>query len=104
MERTPMSRYRVVVDDNFHYQDSDERRQHGIYESVEVAVAVCRRIVDQSIGKERRPGISADALYDRYVSFGDDPFIEVLDGDDAQAAFSAWSYAKERCRVVCGEH
>ena len=28
------------------------------------------------------PGISAEALFDRYTSFGDDPFIVTLDGVD----------------------
>jgi len=99
--RLAMPRYRVMVDDNFHYQDLDERREQGTYESLEEALAVCRRAVDQSLAEEYRPGMSADALYDRYVSFGDDPFIEVLDGADDRATFSAWSYAKERCRIVC---
>jgi hypothetical protein len=64
-------------------------------------LAACRRIVDRSLEEEYRPGISAQALYDRYVSFGDDPFIVVDDGTDKDAAFSAWSYAKERCRAIC---
>jgi hypothetical protein len=99
-----MPRYKVMVDDNFHYQDSDERREQGTYETVEEARMACRGIVDQSLENEHRPGISAEALYGRYMSFGDDPFIVVLDGSDERAAFSAWSYAKERCRAICGEN
>ena len=98
-----MPRYRVMVDDNFHYMDSDERWEHGTYETLEPALAACRGIVDRSLDEESRPGISADALFERYVRFGDDPFIVVLDGADDSATFSAWSYAKERCRVICGE-
>jgi hypothetical protein len=37
------------------------------------------------------------------VSFGDDPFIVALDSADDNAKFSAWSYAKEHSRVICGE-
>jgi nicotinic acid mononucleotide adenylyltransferase len=99
-----MPRYRVLVDDNFHYQDSEERWEEGTYATVEEAIAACRSIVDRSLEEERRPGISAEALYDRYMSFGDDPSIVVLDGTDASATFSAWRYAKERCRVICGVH
>jgi hypothetical protein len=98
-----MPRYRVMVDDNFHYQDSHERREQGTYESVDEALAACRGIVDQSLQEEYRAGISAEALYGRYMSFGDDPFIMVLEGADDSATLSAWSYAKERCRVICGE-
>jgi hypothetical protein len=104
MEGAPMPRYRVMVDDNFHYQDSDERLAQGTYETVEEALAACRRLVDRSLEEEYKPGMSAEALHDRYTSFGDDPFIVVLDGADDRAAFSAWSYAKERCRAICGEH
>ena len=98
-----MPRYKVIVYDNFHYQDSDDRREQGIYETVEEAVAVCRKIVDQTLEEECKPGISAEVLYDRYVSFGDDPSIVVLDGADDRATFSAWSYAKERCHAICGD-
>lgn len=96
-----MPRYTVTVDDNFHYQEGDQREQ-GTYDTLEQAIAVCRAIVDKSLAEEYRPGISAEALYDRYVSFGDDPFIVVIEGVDDGAEFSAWSYAKERCRAICG--
>jgi hypothetical protein len=98
-----MPRYRVMVDDNFRYQDSDQRWDQGTYETAEDALAACREIVDQCLEKEYGSGISAEALWDRYISFGDDPFIVVLDGADDSAKFSAWSYAKERCGVICGE-
>jgi hypothetical protein len=97
-----MPRYKVLVDDNFHYQDADERREAGTYESLEEALAACRAIVDRSLAEEHRPGITAEALFDRYRSFGEDPFITVLDGADEAATFSAWDYAKERCRALCG--
>jgi hypothetical protein len=98
-----MARYKVLVDDNFHYQDPDERREAGTYESIEQALAACRAIVDRWLAEKHRPGISAAALFDRYTSFGEDPFIEALDGADEAATFSAWGYAKERCRALCGE-
>jgi len=98
-----MFRYKVLVDDNFHYQDQDERWEHGTYESVEEAIAACRDIVDRSLEEEYTVGMSAEALYRRYVSFGDDPFIVVLDGPHEGVIFSAWTYAGERCRVICGE-
>ena len=98
-----MPRYRVMVDDNFHYQDSDERWEQGSYETAEEALEACRSIVDRSLQEEYEAGISAEALYVRYVRFGDDPFIVVVDGADGSVAFSAWNYAKERCRLICRE-
>ncbi len=96
-----MPRYKVVVDDNFHYQEADHRREDGIFDELEQALAHCRDIVERSLAEEFRPGISAEALYDRYTSFGEDPFIVVLDGKEDRAKFSAWSYAKSRCEVMC---
>jgi hypothetical protein len=99
-----MPRYKVMVDDNFHYQNPGKRWEQGVYETVDEALAVCRGLVDRSLKEEYRLGNSAEALYDRYTSFGDDPFIMVLDGVDDRATFSAWNYAKERCSAICGEH
>jgi hypothetical protein len=104
MEGAPMPRYKVMVDDNFHYQDPDERREHGVYDTLEEALAVCRSLVDQSLKEGYRPNISAEALYDHYTSFGDDPFVVVIDGVDDRATFSAWTYAKGRCREICEEN
>ena len=97
-----MPRYKVMVDDNFHYEDPEERSEQGVYETAEEALAACRRIVDQSLQECYRPGVSAQTLYDYYTSFGDDPFVVVVDGVDRDFKFSAWSYAEQRCRAICG--
>jgi hypothetical protein len=39
-------------------------------------------------------------LYEQYEGFGDDPFVVPVDPNDAPVAFSAWGYAKERCKVL----
>ena len=59
-----MPRYRVMVDDNFHYMDIDARREQGTYETVEEALAACRGIVDHGLAEKYTPGVSAEALYD----------------------------------------
>lgn len=56
-----------MVDDNFHYQDSDERWEGGIYETAEEALEVCRRLVDTSLKEAHKPGASADGLYTVYT-------------------------------------
>ena len=71
---------------------------HGIYDTAEEALTGCRRLVNISLNDAYRPGISAEALYSAYTNFGNDPFIIVMDGADSSATFSAWGYAKERCR------
>jgi hypothetical protein len=98
-----MPRYKVMVDDNFHYQEEDERRTKGVYNTAQEAVAVCRGIIDESLMEMYRQGIAAKELHELYVKFGDDPFIVVVGGADERIEFSAWDYARERCQVICRE-
>ncbi|GEM_PF-1487155 len=96
-----MPKYKVLVDDNFHFMDKDERYQLGVYATAEEAVAACKRIVDDDLRGycASNPGITADGLYDLYVSFGDDPFIVASESSDP-VEFSAWEYAKEQSRLL----
>jgi hypothetical protein len=93
-----MPSYTVLVDDNFHYQDEGERYQHGTFPTYEEAVAACRRIVDEFLATHHRPGQTEAELYAQYTSFGEDPLISP---DDADARFSGWAYARERCAELC---
>ena len=54
-----------------------------------------------SLAAEFRKGFSPERLFDRYTSFGEDPFIVPLDASAERVEFSAWNYAKERCRELC---
>jgi hypothetical protein len=49
-------RFRVLVDDNFHFTDEDERHQAGEYDDYESAVAKCRAIVEESLQEQLKPG------------------------------------------------
>ena len=93
-----MSKFHVKTDDNFHYMDEDERSDAGTYETVEEALTACRRIVDDFLAQDFKPGMTAEALFDYYRSFGEDPFIV---SDDPVTKFSAWEYAKARCEEIC---
>jgi hypothetical protein len=46
------------------------------------------------------PNLAVEALYDRYTSFGEDPFTKVIGGSDDNAKFSAWNYATQRCHDI----
>jgi hypothetical protein len=91
---------RVFVDDNFHFMDEDERYQYGAFDTVDEALEKCREMVDADLAQMAKPGLSPQALYELYMSFGRDPFI-VCDGadDEAAMAWSAWDYAKSRCQA-----
>ena len=95
-----MSRYKVMVDDNFHYMDEDERRQHGIFPTAEQAITACKEIVDADLIHFYKPGMTAAALYSLYTSFGDDPFIVPVDPSDERVKFSAWHYALEQSGLL----
>lgn len=91
--------YIVLVDDNFHYMDEDERYTLGEFDDAAIAVEHCRRIVDEYLDSAFTPGMSASQLWESYKTFGEDPFIRSI--DVPKVSFSAWDYAKERCQALC---
>ena len=97
-----MANYKVLIDDNFHFMDEDERVTHGLFATALEAVAACKLIVDECLEPMIQPGMTAAALYEQYEGFGDDPFIVPVDPKDAPVDFSAWGYAKERCEAIIG--
>lgn len=95
--------YRVLTGDNFHaYDDDDGVDDCGSYDTQEEAIEAAKLIVDKSIRWERQfceKPTDPEELYDRYTSFGDDPVIS----PGTEPHFSAWEYAKARCREICLE-
>lgn len=84
----------VRVSENYHYGDDDGDYKHGDFSDRGSAIKACRRIVDELLESSYQEGMTAEALYETYKMFGDDPWIE-------GGGFSAWSYAKQRCKVLC---
>jgi hypothetical protein len=100
MTKETTTGYKVLIDDNFHYQDEEHRSEYGVFGTADEAVAVCKRIVDRCLEPMLKPGMTADALYQLWVMFGEDPYVMPVDRTDARVAFSACDYAKERCEVL----
>jgi|SRR6266508_2879926 hypothetical protein len=90
--------YRVLVDDNFHYMDEDERYELGAFATLDTAIAAAKAVVDDYLAAAHKPGMTAHKLFKSYTMFGEDPFIL---GPDQREAFSAWEYAKRRCHDLC---
>jgi hypothetical protein len=90
--------YTVLVDDNFHYMDADERYTLGEFQSLDAAIIACKEIVDDYLRSAQEPGMTAEELYLSYVLFGEDPYIT---GTDPATRFSAWDYAKLRSEELC---
>jgi hypothetical protein len=91
--------FTVMVADNFHYMDEDEKYELGKFATLEDAIAASKRIVDASLASALKPGMSADALFRQYTSFGEDPYI--LGSRERGVPFSAREYAKAQCLELC---
>jgi hypothetical protein len=101
---TKMTKYKyiVLVDDNFHYMDESERYQSGEYETYAEAVQHCKKNVDEYLHDALRQEVAKpENLYESYVNFGEDPFIQTHPDSQIKLFegehFSAWDYAKQRC-------
>ena len=92
--------YRVLVDDNGHYMDESERYELGEFETLEAAVAACKKLVDEFLTTSHRPGMTSAELLKQYSHFGEDPFVDAGAGT---VPFSARSYAAARVREICGD-
>jgi hypothetical protein len=92
--------YKVMVDDNFHHMENGEQYLYAELSSCAEAVAACKKIVDDFLVPEHKPGMTAEELWAIYSAFGDDAFIV---SEDTQCRFSGWQYARERCKELCGQ-
>jgi hypothetical protein len=100
-KKQPISKkYKVYVDDNFHFNDESQRYSLGEFDTCEEAILVCKKIVDDFMEKAYKKGMTFEELYGGYTGFGEDPFIQ---SSDEKCVFSAWNYAKERSKELCGE-
>ncbi len=88
----------VLVDDNFHEGDESERYKLGEYDSLEEAVAACKSKVEEYFERIEKGKFPFEELWDGYLLYGEDPFIS---NDEGAVKFSAWEYAKQRCREHC---
>ena len=80
--------------------EEDERWEYGTFATAEEAIVACRKLMDDSLAEEYRPGMAATQLYDRYTSFGEEPFVVAPSGA-AKVDFSARDYARNRAEALC---
>ena len=93
--------YKVLVYENNHYRDENERIDYGVFPSAQdEAIAESKKIIDADLKAMWKSGTSAADLYQLYICWGPDPVVVPLDPSDPEVAFSAWRYAKERCRDI----
>jgi hypothetical protein len=82
--------------------DEGERIDHGVFDSIDDAVAACKKIIDDDLNAMCRSNKTAAELYSCYTLFGASPFAVPVDHDGQPVGFSALTYAKKRSRDLSG--
>ena len=91
-------KYRVYVDDNYHYMDEGERYAVGSYSLLEEAIERCKEITIKSLEDLIEKGITPEKLHAQWSMFGEDPFIV---GGDGKVPFSARKFiTTELCEII----
>jgi hypothetical protein len=93
--------FKVFVDDNFHFMDESERYELGEFPTLNAAIEASKKIVDEYLLSAYLPGMAAQALFESYTSFGEDPYVVATPSKEIGVPFSAWDYAKHRCDELC---
>ena len=91
-------KYKVYVDDNFHYMDESHRYKLGEYKTLEKAINACKKIVNEFLYYNYKPGMTSGELLAQYSLYGEDPFII---GVDEGVPFSARAYASVKVEEIC---
>ena len=77
-------------------------REVGEFATQDEAIAVSKKMIDASLQREFKPGMSAQQLLIWYQSFGEIPFIFGDPGHTMSVkSFNHLQYAKERCEQIC---
>ena len=95
-------KYKVYVDDNYHYMDESERYAVGSYDSLKEALEKCKEITIKNLVNLFEKGITPEKLHAQWLMFGEDPFIV---GGDGAVPFSARKFiTTELCRAIIESH
>lgn len=89
--------YEIRVWDNLHYMDVDETYTLRGFRTAEEALTKCKAIVDDYLENCTKQQLTAEAIYQGYAMFGEDPVIIALNGAPS-IQFSGWDYAKARAQ------
>ena len=90
-------KYKVFVDDNYHYGSDSDRMSAGSYRSLKRAIKKCQKITISSLKHLCEEGITPEKLNAQWCMFGDDAFI--VGGDSVH--FSAREFVTtELCQSI----
>ena len=82
--------------------DSQVRR-FGEYKTLDDAMAAAKRLVDEFLMREFKPGILPSMLFASYQNSGEVPYIFCDDNDTTLnvSEFNHFQYALARCSEIC---
>ena len=91
-------KYKVFVDDNYHYMDESERYVADSYSSLEDAVERCKELTIKSLEDLYEDGITPENLSAQWAMFGEDLYIV---GAGGSVPFSARKFiTTELCKEI----
>ena len=91
-------KYKVLIDDNYHYMGESKPLDGGAFHSLENAIERCKEITIKSLEHMYEEGISPEKLSAQWSMFGDDPFIV---GGTESVPFSARKWITlELCQSI----
>lgn len=92
-----------IVEGLTHCRESDHQvRRIGEYATLEEALAAARRAIDEFLAREFAAGMLPSALFARYQSAGEVPFIFRNDVETVNVPdFNHIQYARARCSEIC---
>jgi len=77
----------------------DKQSQVGSYATIDEGIAAGRQLVDSVLLRHHKAQLSGKQLYDRFVKFGPDVYIDAAIGEPV---FHGCDYARRRVRQICG--
>lgn len=92
-------RWKVMISDNFDWEYVP-RTPSAEFDTLEEAIGLCKSVVDAWLVIELEPGMQPAELFDRYTTFGEDPWV-LGGGANGGVPFRAWDYARQRCQELC---
>lgn len=97
-EKKINEKFKVIVDDNYHYMDKSERYTVGSYATLEEAIEKCKEITVESLEHFYEEGIAPKDLSAQWAMFGEDPYIF---GGKGSVPFSARKFiTTELCQRI----
>lgn len=92
--------FSVVIDDNFHHMDPEDRYTLATYPTYEEALARCKACLDCDAREYGSPGLTFEEAFEAFASFGETASVVPAHPDNP---LLPWPYVRERLRELCAE-